>query len=250
MTNAKRNALLLFSSTALILSACGNDPKAANEANFEKALNAHYAKMKECFNVGSKPNDEGIIQEFQTSGPRQNKQLPFYNGLLDLGLLEAVTYQKDMKTFSGQVKGKSDWIGFKISDEGKVYQRPPELDKGFFSTGTPQLCYGTPQVVAISNFTEPAEVMGVKASNVKYIYKLVDVAPWANAPVLPTRYKWLTERLSNQAIEKDDEMVLTIQRSRINNASLSLLRGQSGRQGFKIFYVILLTLSRRKPTSL
>jgi len=128
---------------------------------------------------------------------------------MDLGLLETVTYQKDLKTFSGQITGKSDWVGYKFSDKGKSFLRPAEFDKGFFSTGTPQLCYGTPQIVAIKNFTEPAEVMDVKASSVEYTYKLVDVAPWASAPILPTRFKWLPERLSNQAIEQDDDLVLT-----------------------------------------
>lgn len=209
MTILRNKGLMLLSVTALILTACGNDPKAANEANFEKALNAYYAKKKECFRVGSAPNDAGVIQEFQTDRKRQDKQLPFYNGLRDLGLLETVTYQKDVKTFSGQVTGKSDWVGFKISDKGKTFQRSAEFDKGFFSTGTPQLCYGTPQVVAITNFNEPSEVMGVKASSVQYTYRLVDVAPWANDLVLPTRFKWLPERLSNQAIEQDDDFLLS-----------------------------------------
>ena len=209
MKDLKRITLLLMSATALLVSACGNDPKVANEANFEKALNAHYAKMKACLRVGSKPNDKGIIQEFRVDNSRQDKQLNFYNGLASLGLLEAVTYQKDVRTFSGQVTGKSDWVGFKISDEGKIYQRPAELDNGFFSTGAPQFCYGTPKVVAITNFTEPAEIMGVQASSVQYIYKLVDVAPWAKDPILSSKFKNIAERLSNPAIEEDDDLVLT-----------------------------------------
>ena len=209
MTTLKQKAILLLSGATLILSACGNNPNAANEANFEKALNAHYAKMKQCFNVGSEPNEQGIIQEFRTDRRVQDKQLPFYNGLMWLGLLETVTYQKDVKSFSGQVTGKSDWVGYKFTDQGKSYLRPSELDKGFFSTGTPKLCYGTPQVVEITNFTVPAEVKGVKASTVQYTYKLVDIAPWANDPIIPTRFKWLPERLSNQSIEEDDDMVLT-----------------------------------------
>lgn len=207
MTHLKRKAILLLSAAALILSACGNDPKGASEANFEKALNAHHAKKKECFRVGSEPNDEGIIQEFKTDGRAQDKQLELYTSLQNSGLLETVTYQKDTKNFSGQVTGKSSWVGFKFSDEGKSYLRPE--GNGFFSTGAPQLCYGTPQVVDIINFTEPAEIMGVKASTVQYTFKLVDLAPWANDQIISTRYKWLAERISNQAIEKDDDMVLT-----------------------------------------
>jgi len=199
MTTIKRKGVLL----------CGDDPNAANEANFKAALNAHYAKMKQCVAIGGEPNDAGVIQEFRAGGSIQDKQLPFYNGLAGLGLLETVSYQKDERNFSGDVKGKVDWIGFKFTDAGKTYLRPAELDKGVFSTGVPQLCYGTPQIVAITNFTDPAEVTGVKATTVQYTYKLVDTAPWANSPVVQERFKWVRERISDQSIEKDDDLVLT-----------------------------------------
>ena len=127
MTNSIKASLLL--SITVLISSCGNDPKAANKANFEKALNAHYAQMKQCVKIGSKPNADGIIQEFRTDGSVQDIQLPFYNGLVSLGLLEAVTYQKDTKDFSGQATGKADWVGYKFSNQGKTYLRPAELDK-------------------------------------------------------------------------------------------------------------------------
>ena len=199
----------LLSGAALLVTACGNDPKAANEENFEAALNAHYAQMKQCIRVGSAPNADGIIQEFRTDGRVQDKQLSFYNGLVDLGLLDAVTYQKDTKNFSGQVTGKADWGGFKFSDKGQTFLRPAELDKVAFSTGARQLCYGTPQVVEIINFTEPAEAMGVKVSNVQYTYRIIDTAPWANNPALTKEFEWLSERVTNQSIAKADDMVLT-----------------------------------------
>ena len=207
MTDPFKAVLLL--SGAAILSACGDDPKAANKANFEKALNAYYAQMKQCVKIGSEPNADGIIQEFRTDGTVQDKQAPFYNGLASLGLLEAVTYQKDTKNFSGQVTGSADWVGYKYSEQGKTYLRPAELDKGSFSTGTRQLCYGTPQVVEIVNFTEPAEAMGAKVSNVQYTYRLVDVAQWASDPALTNQFEWLLERISSDGITKDDDLVLT-----------------------------------------
>ena len=196
-------------SGAAILSACGDDPKAANKANFEKALNAYYAQVKQCVKIGSKPNSDGIIQEFRTDGSVQDKQLPFYNGLVSLGLLEAATYQKDTKNFSGQVTGKADWVGYKFSNKGERFLRPVSLDKGAFSTGARQLCYGTPQVVEIINFTEPVEAMGAKVSNVQYTYRLVDVAPWANDSALTNQFEWLSERVRNDSISKDDDLVLT-----------------------------------------
>ena len=201
-------AVLLFSMSAL-LSACGDDPMAANKANFEKALNAHYAQMKQCVKIGSAPNSDGIIQEFRTDGTVQDKQLPFYNGLVSLGLLEAVTYQKDTKNFSGQITGKTDWVGYRFSNKGENFLRPVSLDKGAFSTGARQLCYGTPQIVEIVNFTEPAETMGAKVSNVQYTYRLVDVAPWASDPALTNQFEWLAERIFGDTIAKDDDLVLT-----------------------------------------
>jgi len=208
MTNPIK-AILLMSGAALVVSACGNDPKAANAVNFEKALNAHYAQMKQCVKIGSQPNADGIIQEFRTDGSVQDKQLPFYNSLLALGLLEAVSSQKDTKNFSGQVTGKANWIGFKFSENGKTFLRPAEWDKGAFSTGARQLCYGTPQVVEIINFTKPAEAMGMKVSNVQYTYRVIDVAPWANDPALTRQFEWLSERISSDSIPKDDDLVLT-----------------------------------------
>lgn len=213
MTKIYMRQVWLLLSAALALSACGNDPKAANAANFEAALNAHYAVMKQCIRIGSKPNDDGIIQEYrsaaQAQSETQGQEILFYNGLVDLGLLEVVTYQRDERGFSGQVKGKADWVGYKFSEAGKLYLRPANLDQSAFSTGAPLLCYGARQVVEITNFTEPAEVMGVKASTVQYTYKIVDMKPWAKAPAFSSRYDWLPERLTNPAIEGDDDMVLT-----------------------------------------
>lgn len=202
-------AILLLSGAAFFVTACGNDPKAANEANFEAALNTYYAQMKQCIRVGSAPNADGIIQQFRTDVRVQDKQLSFYDGLVDLGLLDAVSYQKDTKNFSGQVTGKVAWVGYKFSEKGKTFLRPAELDAGAFSTGARQLCYGTPQVVNIVGFTEPAEAMGVKVSSVQYTYKLVDIAPWASQPTLSKQHEWLPERISNSSIAKDDDLVLT-----------------------------------------
>ena len=156
--------------------------------------------------IRDRPNAEGIIQEFKTGGAVQDNQLSFYNGMTNLGLLDAVTYQKGTRNFSGEVSGKSDWIGFKFSDEGQKYLKESD-DR--LSSGAPQLCYGTPQVVEITGFTGPAESMGVKASNVQYTYKLVDIASWATDSVVTAHYPMLSQQLANMSIEKDDDVVLT-----------------------------------------
>jgi len=205
MTKTNAKWIWLLSGAVFILSGCGGDLNAASKASFESALNAHYAKVKQCLVIGGEPNAEGIIQEFKTGGMAQNTQLSFYNGMTNLGLLNAVTYQKDTRNFSGEVSGKSDWIGFKFSDEGQKYLK--ETDDRL-SSGAPQLCYGTPQVVELKGFTEPAESMGVKVSNVQYTYKLVDIASWATEPLVMGQYPMLSQQLANKSIEKNDDMVL------------------------------------------
>ena len=210
MTHFKNRAIMLLSGAVMLLSACGSDPKAASEANFEAALNAHFLKTKECIKVGSKPKDDGFVYSSRADGKGfGTDKREFYDDLMAAGLLTTVSFNKEEKSFRGIGKQMVPYIGFKISAEGEKYLRPTELDKGFFSTGTPQLCYGTPQVVDITNFTEPAEVMGLKASNVQYIYEIVNVAPWAKNPSVVKQFKWLPERLANQSIEGDADMVLT-----------------------------------------
>lgn len=202
--------VLLALGTALILAACGNDSKSANKMNFENILNAHHIKMKQCVEIGDEPNSDGFIQEFRVNGPVQEEQLPFYEGLVRLGLLEMASYKKEIKTFSGQVAGDADWIGFKFSDLASTYLRPVSLSDRLSGSGARQLCYATPKVVRIANFSEPAEVMGVRASNVQYTYRLVDIAPWAIDPIVAEQFDWLPERLSNQNIQTDDDLVLTV----------------------------------------
>jgi len=158
-----RKAILLLAAGALVLAGCGNDRKAANEANFKLGLNTHFAKMKECVNVGSEPNEAGIIQEFRTDGRGFGaKKQPTYVTLKNAGLLKTVEYLKEEPTFSGGTSESIKYVGYKFSDKGLSFLRPPELDAGFFSTGTPKLCYATAQVIDVTNFTEPSDVMGVR----------------------------------------------------------------------------------------
>jgi len=205
-----RKAIFLLSMIALVLGACGNDPKAANEENFKEALNTHFAKMKECLSIGGKPNEAGIIQEFRSDGRGfgAEKQAT-YIALKNAGLLDTVVYFQEEKSFSGATSENIKYIGYKFSTKGASFLRPVELDQGAFSNGKPKLCYGRSEVIDVTNFTEPAEVMGVKASNVKFTYKLVDVADWAKASDVSTKFTGLADRIAALSLKDDEDMVLT-----------------------------------------
>lgn len=210
MTQFKLRVILLLSGAALFLSACAADPKDATKANFETALNAHFLKMKECIKVGKEPNEDGIIESFRADGKGfSSDNREFFDALTAAGLLSTITFSKEEKAFTANGSESVPYVGFKISTEGEKYLRPVELDQGFLRTGTPQLCYGTAEVIDITNFTKPADAMGVKATNVQYTYHLVDIAPWAKNPSVVKQLKWLPDRIANQSIEGNEDLVLT-----------------------------------------
>ena len=194
---------LLASGVAMMLSACGETPQTASKANFKAALNAHFSKMKECSGVGSGVDDQGFIGTFHAEGRDWTaKERERFEALEKVGVLEAFRFQKTEKSVLNHgTTNVVDYVGYKFSAMGAQYVRPAELDAGSVQTGIPQLCYGTKQIVDVLNFTEPVAVAGVKASNVTFTYKLVDIAPWAVSPSLKAHV--------NDMSEGSEEMVLT-----------------------------------------
>jgi len=210
MTQFIHREILWLSGAAFLLSACGADLRDATEANLETALNAHFSKMKECIKVGEEPDENGIIGSFRVDGKgfsAGNRDI--LDALSSVGLLTTTSFTKEEKAFTTKGSELVAYITFKLSSEGKKYLRSDELGNGFFRSGLPQLCYGTPKIVNITNFTEPADAMGVTASNVQFTYQVIDVAPWATNSAVVKQFKWLPDRLSNQAIKGDEDMVLT-----------------------------------------
>ena len=165
--------------------------------------------MKQCFPVGGEPNEDGIIQEFRADGKGFGiEKKPLFDAFVGANLMDTVRYQKQVSRL-GTGFDMIDHVGYKFSSDGEKFLRPAELDKGFFNTGKRQLCYATAEVIDVTNFTEPAEVMGVKASNVKFTYRLKDVASWASDPTIVANYNWLPQKISAPSLEDDEDMVLT-----------------------------------------
>lgn len=196
-------ATLLITGASMMLPACGDTSQIANEANFKAALNAHFLKMKECSGVGTGMDDQGFVGTFHAEGRDWTaRKRERFEALEKVGVLEAVRFQTMEKSvLNPGTTNTVDFVGYKFSAMGTQYVRPAELDAGSVKAGIPQLCYGTKQVVDVLNFTEPVAVAGVKASNVKFTYKLVDIAPWAHSPALKAS--------GNDILEGNEDLVLT-----------------------------------------
>ena len=197
-------ATLFITGVGVMMPACGDTSQTANEANFKAALNAHFAKMKECYGVGFGVDDQGFVGTFHAEGRDWTaKKREQFEYLEALEVLEAVTFQKSEEegVLNPGTTNTVDYVGYKFTAMGAQYVRPAELDAGSVQAGIPQLCYGTKQVVDVLNFTEPVAIAGVKASNVKFTYKLVDIAPWVHSPSLKAR--------ANNILEDSEDLVLT-----------------------------------------
>jgi len=181
-----KKATLLLSGAAMILSACGDTSQTANDANFKAALNSHFAKMKECSAVGTGVDDQGYVGTFHAEGRDWTaKERERFETLEKLGVLDIVRFQKvERSVLNPGTTNTGDYVGYKFSDMGAQYVRPEEFDVGSIQDGIPQLCYGTKEVVDVLSFTDPVPIAGVKATKVKFTYKLVDIAPWVDSPSL------------------------------------------------------------------
>lgn len=200
----------LTSVTIVWLAACGNNPKAANKGNFKTSLNAHFENNKECFRFGRGITEKGYIIEIRDFKPKQkSKRLTdkeYYDGFMDLGLLERETFtRRDISLMPGRPGKELQYFGYKLTDAANAYL-PTEGGKNLKET---HLCYATRNVVNVLNFTEPAEQIGATVSRVDYSYTLQDIAPWANSPIITARYPQVTEQLAKDTLKDNDDLILT-----------------------------------------
>jgi hypothetical protein len=166
---------------AVLLSAC-NSPKDANDSNFEKAVNAHFARR--CITMT--PSGFSDLK-------RQNETYPvivvpdprlgdtsLYEILVKAGILSAkdgTTKVKQM--FGGEKEFPAKF--YDLTDTGKkalVDQNGKNLD----------LCIGHYKVDKIIRFTEPSSAFGPTVSEVSYTYSPTGVPDWIKSPEVQQSY--------------------------------------------------------------
>jgi len=209
----KLKAIMLLLGTAVTVAACGSTVQDASEANFTHALNSYYANHPECITLPRTDNEKGydyiakIADDRTPLGKQRNESdlKPFVE-LAGLGIYTAETTELEEKFFS-QIK-KVPAMGFKLTDQAKARLFIPTSRHEQFMGSGPKLCYGRREFTLIENFTEPAEAIGVTASQVKYHYRIADVADWATSLERPTSFSHVKNALGAE-LEDQDDMVLT-----------------------------------------
>lgn len=186
---------------AVLLSACGSS-KEANNSNFEKAINAHFAKTCVVVRPGgfmggnaypitvSLQTPNSFTKPEQTAKQNANATRP-YEVLVKAGLLTATDgTTKDTQLFGNGPKEVPAKI-YVLTDAGKKALADPN-GKG---TG---LCAGRYKVDKVVRFTEPSNAMGSTMSEVSYSFSAVDVPDWAKSADVQQVYTSLASQLADQ----------------------------------------------------
>ena len=158
-----------------LLSVAGcSDPKAASEKNFKVAvqnyLNTAYPR---CYVVRNFPTDKD-----EWNFNRANDTL---EALAKSGLLSKKETKEEQKNMFGQGTHTVTKLTYDLTAEGKKYYKPG-VTKNLRGDTMGGFCVGKANLKSIAQFSEPADMMGLKVSRVNYDYVVTDLPAWANAP--------------------------------------------------------------------
>lgn len=189
-----RNILLVISISALFV-AC-SDKKDANKSNFKTAINNYIDKK--CIDIGSNYN---FPLEIEKNDFRKSQ----LDSLEKVGLIKSTEKQIELKLMFGNKTKLVDGFEYELTDLGK--QAFVEKN-GTFGGKYFNLCVGKYKVTEVTNFTEPADMFGVKMSQVNYKKEAIDVPAWAFELVKEKEFEYATKQISKDI--KDDKIVLIL----------------------------------------
>jgi hypothetical protein len=166
--------ILLILTVLVVLGGCSNEKK-PNAANFTKAINAYLAKHGQvCVLVDQTfPADVTLPEQKQQTGigPQTTalEQAGLVRGSNTTAVIHGLAEALSRSTTPQPVRR------YELTNEGQKYYRQTLV--GFGQTG--EFCYGQKAVDSIVRWTEPAAIGPYTQSEVTYIYKVVNLAAWA-----------------------------------------------------------------------
>lgn len=169
---------LILAAVAVLVAGC-SDPKAANEKNLKVAMQSYLdTAYPRCYILQKFPT---TVQFVEKKGSQQEKET--LRTLTKAGLLfEKEIERKEIKDiFDGGGMKALVKVTFDLTDEGKKYYKN-DVQKNFKGEGMGGFCFGKATVKAITQFSEPGDMLGQKVSRVNYEYTVSDLPKWATSP--------------------------------------------------------------------
>jgi hypothetical protein len=158
---------------ALLLTACGNDLKAPNEANFTHAIDASLEKPGAgivCLaDVPQLPGE--VSEQFRASVADSEKR---YAPFMQAGLVAERTVHRTQPTYFG----KPVTIAVREYALTPLGSAHATKRMGFMQVSN-TFCYASYRVGKVVNFTEPGDVMGMQVTQVRWTPRILAVADWA-----------------------------------------------------------------------
>lgn len=188
---------------AIVISGCSN-PKDASNANFKQAiqtyLNTEYPK---CYFYGNYPT-KSVELDFGDGNA-------ILHALARAGLLsEKEISRKEVSTFGfGTDKKTIITYEYKLTDEGTKYYKPGAVKLVGGRAGG--FCAGKATVASIEQFSAPADMGGLRVTNVTYTYTVTDLPSWANDKDLWAVNADLKKGASSRTVplKETDTLILT-----------------------------------------
>jgi hypothetical protein len=129
--------------------------------------------------------------------------------LVKAGLLSKKDVQVEEKAFLGGPRQVTK-VAYDLSEEGKKYYKQG-VSKNMRGEALGGLCAGKATVKSIDQFSEPADMMGLKVSRVNYEYTVSDLPAWTSSPDVQQFVDGLKADAGSQAtpVKKVEAVVLT-----------------------------------------
>ena len=207
MRQAQSRHVLVFTLLALSLLGC-SDPKAATKSNFAPVVEEYLAgSSRGCSSLqlllgGPVPNS--VSSQKIAFGPQREK----YEALVAIGLLSVEGVEMKPAGFSLNPRPKTvQGRRYEWTDAGREALRSVQ-----YTSLKPEelFCWATPELHEIVRFSEPADQMGRRVTQVEFTYTLSEFQDWANRPEVTEHFGAIAEhlRLAGEPIRESLVLVL------------------------------------------
>jgi len=198
-----------------------SDPKEASKTNFQTAIDNWIGKNPPCIaiprgNVTPAQKTEAPFPRYIDASPltaqfalesRARQEAPFL-ALVDAGLMTVRNAGVSVRaSLFGDAEKEIPVHAYDLSEEGRKAV-VTEGEKTAFGSPAQRFCYGTPQVDEVVQYTEPADAMGMKISQVTYRYHLKDMPAWAGNAKMKAAFPEL-ERNAAASLDGKAAVILT-----------------------------------------
>jgi hypothetical protein len=120
------------------------------------------------------------------------------------GLLTVEPGREKQSSFMGKHR-TDDYLVYRPTDVGAKAIR--EATNAFL--GRNELCFARRHVIEVISWTQPGEMMGLRVSQVRYSYRLDEVAPWSAYSGLRAAFPKMARAIDTAQREDKASMILT-----------------------------------------